>query len=40
MEQRDKLYLWLEILDDINLKKTKTDEKRLQRIEKKDIERA
>ena len=29
MEQRDKLYLWLEILDDINLKKTKTDEKRL-----------
>jgi hypothetical protein len=29
VEQRNKLYEWLAILDDINLKKNKTDDKRL-----------
>lgn len=40
MEERKKLYEWLEVLDNIKLKSTKTDEKRLKRIEKKEIERA
>jgi hypothetical protein len=40
MEESKKLYEWLEVLDDIKLKSTKTDEKRLKRIEKKEIERA
>ena len=40
MEQRKKLYDWLEVLDNIKLRSTKTDEKRLKRIEKKEIERA
>ncbi len=40
MEERKKLYDWLEVLDNIKLKSTKTDEKRLKRIEKKEIERA
>jgi hypothetical protein len=40
MEERKKLDEWLEVLDDIKLKSTKTDEKRLKRIEKKEIERS
>lgn len=40
VEQLDKLYEWLAILDDITLKRNKTDDKRLQRIERKELERA
>ena len=40
VEQLDKLYDWLAILDDITLRRNKTDDKRLQRIEKKELERA
>ncbi|CAD8199466.1 unnamed protein product [Paramecium octaurelia] len=39
-EERQVLYKWIEILDDIRLKQTKTDDKRLRRIEIKEIERA
>ena len=40
IEERQLLYKWIEILDNIKLKQIKTDEKRLRRIEVKEIERA
>lgn len=40
IEERQLLYTWIEILDNIKLKQIKTDEKRLRRIEVKEIERA
>ena len=40
IEERQLLYKWIEILDSIKLKQIKTDEKRLRRIEVKEIERA
>jgi hypothetical protein len=39
-EEKIKYYEWMEILENIKLKKTKTNDQVLSRLEKKELERA